>query len=123
MKTLELLFGAESLFVEYVSGVGAVLWGIWLMLPVSVEAGNMNDVMLLFAPRALWGSVLVVIGACLLASLRYASLRGRRSSLFALALFWFAVCASGILRISDTDPATYFMLFLYQVGALLRLSR
>lgn len=111
--------------VELLSGLGLLLWGLWLANPwTSVFAGTrayalMSDV----APEWVWGSVYVLVGAAQYGTLLTGHIRLRQSGCMAALAAWAVITyIVGRGNPTSTGIVIYGLLALSNVLLLMRLE-
>lgn len=121
---LRLLQRTDPTLAELLSGVLALGWGAWLLLPgVTFGVAPIYDAMATIAPEWLWGLVVACGGLIQVTNVLRGALRARWFAAFAGVLSWGLVAALFAFSTPlNTATPVYSILCLSQMWACWRIA-
>lgn len=111
------IVAAETKPLEIVVSVQSILWGIWMMLPISTfDSSKVFDVMRFWASENVWGAVICILGLVMLYTTHTGN-RIRRKRIAVLSFFmWLMIDTAIWLSASYSTAAITNLIFVVSAG-------
>jgi hypothetical protein len=125
-KLRHALITYEIELVEIMSGIAALSWGIWLLIPSldSFQSGRTFEAMAMVAPEWLWGTSMMGVGFFAIQSVLAHNIRLRKMTSLTLSIMWMFITAIfAYSNLASTAAVTYGVFTFFTAWSYLRLSQ
>lgn len=114
-RLLDILLNYDFEFAELEGGVLSLIWGVWMLLPISADWYSAFDILIQIAPGTVWATAFITIGAAQLYGVATRSYQVRRHATFFSLLLW--LCTSLLVALIDWHIPTVPLTMAFSFGA------